>query len=85
MECFKWAIIAAMKWEEVGNNPERVNKSKKYEEELDWSGLEFPVSFRDVNKFESRNEIEVNILGVETERYISVERVKITIETSTYY
>ena len=23
MECFKWAVIAAMKWEEIGNNPER--------------------------------------------------------------
>ena len=26
MECFKWAVIAAMKWEEIGNNPERVSK-----------------------------------------------------------
>ena len=41
MECFKWAIIAAMKWEEMGNNPERVSKLKKYEEQFDWSGLEF--------------------------------------------
>ena len=65
MECFKWAIIAAMKWEEMGNNPERVSKLKKYEEEFDWSGLEFPVFFRDINKFESRNEIGVNILAVE--------------------
>ena len=43
MECFKWAIIAAMKWESVGNNPERISKLKKYEEEFDWSGLEFPI------------------------------------------
>ena len=51
MECFKWAIIAAIKWEEVGNNLERVSKLRKYEEEFDQSGLEFPVSFRDINKF----------------------------------
>ena len=68
MECFKWAIIAAMKWEEMGNNPERVSKLKKYEEEFDWSGLEFPVSFRDINKFESRNEIGVNILAAENRK-----------------
>ena len=30
MECFKWAVIAAMKWEEIGNNPERVSKLKRY-------------------------------------------------------
>ena len=68
MECFKWAVIAAMKWEEIGNNPERVNKLKRYEGEFDWSGLEFPVSFRDINKFERNNEIGVNILAVENKK-----------------
>ena len=29
MECFKWAVIAAMNWEEIGNNPERVSKLKR--------------------------------------------------------
>ena len=52
----------------MGNNPERVSKLKKYEEEFDWSGLEFPVSLRDINKSESRNEIGVNILAVENRK-----------------
>ena len=65
MKCFKWAVIAAMKWEEIANNPERVSKLKRYEGEFDWSDLEFPVSFRDINKFERNNEIGVNILAIE--------------------
>ena len=65
MECFKWAVIAAMKWEEIGNNPERVSKLRRYEREFDWSGVEFPLSLRDINKFERNNEIGVNILAVE--------------------
>ena len=68
MECFKWAVIAAMNWEEIGNNPERVSELKRYEGEFDWSGLEFPVSFRDINKFERNNEIGVNILAVENKK-----------------
>ena len=68
MECFKWAVIAAMKWEEVGNNPERVSKLRRYEEEFDWSDIEFPVSFRDINKFERNNETGVNILAVENKK-----------------
>ena len=64
-ECFKWALIAAMNWEEIGNNPERVSKLRRYEREFDWSGLEFPLSLRDINKFERNNEIGVNILAVE--------------------
>ena len=80
MECFMWAVIAAMNWEEIGNNPERVGKLKRYEGEFDWSGLEFPVSFRDINKFERNNEIGVDILAVENKKYISVEKVKTMIE-----
>ena len=68
MECFKWAVIAAMKWEEVGNNPERVSKLRRYEGDFDWGDLEFPVSFRDINKFERNNEIGVNILAVENKK-----------------
>ena len=68
MERFKWAVIAAMKWEEIGNNPERVSKLRRYEGDFDWSDIEFPVSFRDINKFERNNEIGVNILAVENKK-----------------
>ena len=68
MECFKWAVIAATKWEEIGNNPERISKLKRYEGEFDWGDLEFPVSFRDTNKFERNNEIGVNILAIENKK-----------------
>ena len=68
MKCFKWAVIAAMKWEEIGNNPERVSKLRRYEGDFDWSDTEFPVSFRDINKFERNNEIGVNILAVENKK-----------------
>ena len=68
MECFKWAVIAAMKWEEIDRDHQRVSKLKRYEGEFDWSGLEFPVSLRDINKFERNNEIDVNILAVENKK-----------------
>ena len=80
MECFKWAVITAMKWEEIGNNPERVSKLRRYEGDFDWSDTEIPVSFRDINKFERNNEIGVNILAVENKKHIYVEKVKTTIE-----
>ena len=52
MECFKWAVMAAVKWEEIDRDHQRVSKLKRYEGEFYWSGLEFPVSLRDINKFE---------------------------------
>ena len=40
-ECFKWAVIAASRWEEIDSHPERV--IKKFEKDYDWSGIKFPV------------------------------------------
>ena len=44
-ECFKWAVIAATHWEEIGNNPERISKLKRFEKDFDWGETKFPVSF----------------------------------------
>ena len=60
-ECFKWSVIAA---EKVGmKDPQRVSNLIK--DKYDWSGFEFPVSIKDIGKFETRNDISVNVLAVE--------------------
>ena len=64
-ECFKWAIIAASRWEEINNNPERISKLKRFEKDFDWSGIGFPVSFKDISKFEFRNQVSINLLAIE--------------------
>ena len=62
-ECFKWSVIAA---EKVGmKDPQRVSNFRKFTDNYDWSGLEFPVSIKDIGKFENRNNISVNVLAVE--------------------
>ena len=33
MECFKWAVIAADRWEEIDKHPERISKLRKFEGE----------------------------------------------------
>ena len=64
-ECFKWAVIATSRWEEINNNPERISKLKRFEKDFDWSGIEFPVSVKDIKKFEFRNQISINLLAIE--------------------
>ena len=62
-ECFKWSVIAA---EKVGmKHPQSVSNLRKFNDNYDWSGLEFPVSIKDIGKFETRNDISVNVLAVE--------------------
>ena len=62
LECFKWAVIAAMKWEEIDSHPEQITR---FENDFDWTGVRFPVSFRAIKRFESRNQILINVLAVE--------------------
>ena len=64
-ECFKWAVIVASRWEEINNNPERISKLKRFEKDFDWSGIGFPVSVKDISKFEFRNQISINLLVIE--------------------
>ena len=46
-------------------DPQRVSNLRKFMDNYDWSGLEFPVSIKDIGKFETRNNISVNVLAVE--------------------
>ena len=64
-ECFKWAVIAGLKWEEIDCHPERISKLRRYEDEFDWSGIMYPASIKDINRFEMINGIGVNVLALE--------------------
>ena len=62
---FRWAIIAVDKWMDIDSHPERVSNLKEFADNYDWSGLEFPVSLKQIGKFEAKNNISVNVLGLE--------------------
>ena len=62
-ECFKWSVIPV---ENVGmKNPQGVSNLRKFTNNYDRSGLEFSVSTKDIRKFETRNNVSVNVLAVE--------------------
>ena len=61
----EWGDIAASSWEEINNKPERISKLKRFEKDFDRSGIGFPVSFKDISKFEFWNQISINLLAIE--------------------
>ena len=63
MKCFKWSIIAALKWEEICRDQQCISKLRKYDD-FDWEGINFPVSTKDISKFELRNRIGANVLAL---------------------
>ena len=74
-ECFKWSVIAV---ENAGmTDPQCVSNLRKFMDNYDWSGLEVPVSIKDIGKFETRNNISVNVLAVEgRETFTFTERTR---------
>ena len=64
-ECFKWAVIAALEFQNIESHPERISNLIKFSNKYDWSGLGFPVSVKDITKFEFRNQISINLLVIE--------------------
>ena len=64
-ECFKWAIITMDKWPGIDSHLERVSNLREFADNYDWSGLEFPVSLKQIGKFEAKNDISVNMLSLE--------------------
>ena len=64
-ECFKWAVIAALRWGDIDSHPERISKLKRFEANCDWSGIGFPVSVKDIKKFELKNRVSINLLVIE--------------------
>ena len=63
-ECFKWALIAADRWADIGSYPQRISNLRKFVNNYDSSGLEFPVLLKEIRKFEINNDISVNVLGL---------------------
>ena len=67
-ECFKWAVTSAVYTQDV--HPERLNKQmRENSNNFDWSGIEFPVSLKQIDKFEKQNPYVINVYGYEGDVY----------------
>ena len=77
-ECFKWAVIAGLNHKEIKSHPERVSDLKRFANNYDWSGLEHPVAINEIDKFEKKNGIPVNVLGVKGQQICICRKNKLT-------
>ncbi|XP_051167626.1 uncharacterized protein LOC127285571 [Leptopilina boulardi] len=60
--CFKWAVLSAL--HPIVQHPELMNNYFRYGNELNFTGIEFPVSLKDITKFEKQNDISINLYGL---------------------
>ena len=65
-QCFKWAVLSALF--PVKKNTERLSNYLEHEDKLDWGGLSFPVSVKQIALFEKRNRICLNVYGCDVSK-----------------
>ena len=63
-KCFQYAVTLALNRDEINDHPERISKIKPFIDEYDWKDIDFPSTSKDWKKFESNNEVALNILYV---------------------
>jgi len=62
-KCFLWSILASLHPSE--DIPELMSHYRQFENELDMTDIEYPVSIPKVSNFEKQNNISVNVFGYE--------------------
>ena len=77
-ECFRWCHIRCLNPQD--KDPQRIKKSdKECVKNLDYSGIEFPVTTKQYNKIEKQNEININVFGYENKQpypiFVSKEKI----------
>ena len=78
-ECFIWCHIRHLNPQ--NEHPERIKKGdKKMIHELNYDGIDFPLSQKHYNKVEKQNSIRINVFGYENEQPFPINISKETFE-----
>ncbi|XP_030762209.1 uncharacterized protein LOC115887026 [Sitophilus oryzae] len=64
-KCFVWSVLAAFHPIHWTQNANRVQNYQPFEQELDVRGIDFPISLKQISKFEQLNNIPINVYGLE--------------------
>jgi len=51
-QCFKWSILPAL--HPASNDAQRITKYQEYKDELNFTGINFPVTIDQIGKFEKK-------------------------------
>ena len=72
-KCFLWSVLAALHPVNRKDHPHRVQHYKCYENQLNVSGIKFPMKVKDISKFERQNPtISINLFGYEEKELFPV-------------
>ena len=76
-ECFRWCHIRHLNPQD--KDPQRIIKSdKEYIDKLDYSGITFPITIKQIDRIKKKNNIRINVFSYEEKQpypiYVSKEK-----------
>ncbi|XP_076682600.1 uncharacterized protein LOC143376319 [Andrena cerasifolii] len=74
--CFAWAVVATLHPAEI--HVDRPSSYPNYASVLNLQGIEFPMSLKQLGKFERQNDISVNVYSFEAEKGLAVFPLRLT-------
>jgi len=69
--CFAWAVVAALY--PANAHTERLTSYPHYTTVLNLQGIEFPVTLKQIKKFENLNNISINVYGIENKQILPIQ------------
>ena len=63
-KCFQYAATLALNLNRINKDPQRISKVKPFINNYNWKDIDFPSTSKDWKKFESNNEVALNILYI---------------------
>ena len=69
-ECFRWCHIRYLNPKD--NNPQRIISDKLMVDQLNYNGVEFPVSVKYYASIETQNGININVFGYENKEFYPI-------------
>jgi len=69
--CFAWSVVAALHPAEM--HTERTTSYPHYTTVLNLQGIEFPITLKQIKKFENLNNISINVYGIENKQILPLQ------------
>ena len=62
-KCLMWAVLSVLHPIDHGSHPDRVSKYRPHQDELDFTGIEFPTPLNQIPNVEHQNNLSINVFG----------------------
>jgi len=64
-KCFMYSVLCGLYHGQIKKDLNRPTKYKTYINNLNYEGIDFPVKIKDITKFERRNNLNINVYGLD--------------------